>query len=113
MAQSRPDPDANAAPNRRYTSEAANVATGADVTSAGFDPKLLAFEETGGFFDLLAAADHSLFVTREYEHFLLALDGGTGRAHPVALSPAASLGLLVRPRNARTRRVLDPDARTS
>jgi uncharacterized protein (TIGR03032 family) len=76
MAQSQPDPNASAAPNRRYTSEAANVATGADVTAAGFDPKLLAFEETGGFFELLAAADHSLFVTREYEHFLLALDGG-------------------------------------
>lgn len=63
------------APNRRFTNEAANVATTSDVTSAGFDPKLLAFEQTGDFFGLLAAQDYSVFVTREYEHFLLALDG--------------------------------------
>ena len=77
MTQHRNEPAATTAPpNRRYTDEAANVSTGADVTTAGFDPKLLAFEETGDFFGLLGSQDYSLFVTREYEHFLLALDGG-------------------------------------
>jgi uncharacterized protein (TIGR03032 family) len=61
--------------NRQFTHEAANVATGADVTAAGFDPSALAFEDRGGFFDLLREADYSLAVTREYEHFLLTLDG--------------------------------------
>ncbi len=64
--------------NRRYTDEVSNVATGADVTAAGFDRNLLAFEQAGDFFGLLAAQDYSLLVTREYEHFLLALDGGPG-----------------------------------
>lgn len=63
-------------PSRRYTDEAANVAAGADVTAAQVDPRLLEFEETGGFFDLLAAQNFSLLVSREYEHLLLALDGG-------------------------------------
>lgn len=61
--------------NRRFTNETANIATGVDAAGKGFDPRLLAFEETGGFFDLVGAKDYSVFVTREYEHFLLALDG--------------------------------------
>lgn len=61
--------------NRRYTQEAANVGTGSDVTSAQFDLGLLEYEEQGGFFDLLREQDFSLAVTREYEHFLLFLDG--------------------------------------
>jgi uncharacterized protein (TIGR03032 family) len=68
-------------PNRRYTDEAANVAAGADVTAAQMDPRLLAFKETGGFFDLLAAQNFSLLVSREYEHLLLALDGGPEGPH--------------------------------
>lgn len=61
--------------NQQYTSETANVTTGANVTAAGFDASLLGFDDTGGFFDLLAQSDFSLAVTREYEHFLLTLDG--------------------------------------
>lgn len=61
--------------NEQYTAEAANVATGADVSAIEGMAGKLAFEETGDFFDLLAAADYSLAVTREYEHFLLAMDG--------------------------------------
>jgi uncharacterized protein (TIGR03032 family) len=62
--------------NRRHIDETANVAAGVDAGRTSFDPALLAFEETGGFFDLLGAQDYSLVVTREYEHFVLALDGG-------------------------------------
>jgi uncharacterized protein (TIGR03032 family) len=61
--------------NKQFTREAANVATSADVTAAGFDYAALAFEETGDFFGLLQQSDYSLAVTREYEHFLLTLDG--------------------------------------
>lgn len=61
--------------NQQYTRETANVSTGADVTAAGFDTSLLDFEDHGGFFGLLADVDYSLVVTREYEHFVLALDG--------------------------------------
>lgn len=60
--------------SQQYTAEAANVTTGADVTSAGFDTTLLDFEDIGGFFDLLSHSDFSLAVTREYEHFLLTID---------------------------------------
>ncbi|MDR3470302.1 MAG: DUF4915 domain-containing protein [Devosia sp.] len=62
--------------NRRYTREAENVAAGVEPAAAGFDDALIAFEDHGGFFELLRQSDFSLVVTREYEHFLLALDGG-------------------------------------
>jgi len=62
--------------NRRYTNEVDNLAIGVDASDKGFDPKLVAFEETSDFFGLLRSKDFCLAVTREYEHFLLALDGG-------------------------------------
>ena len=65
----------NPAHNRRFTNEAANVGTGADATSANFDYGLLEYTDTNGFFDLLREQHFSLGVTREYEHFLLLLDG--------------------------------------
>ena len=65
-------------PSRSYTVETANVAAGVDASVKGFDPKLLEFKQTGDFFGLLAQQDFSLIVTREYEHFVLALDGGPG-----------------------------------
>jgi uncharacterized protein (TIGR03032 family) len=67
--------------NQKFTSEAANVGGGANLWSSGMAPELLAFEDKGGFFDLLQQADYSLCVTREYEHFVLALDGKDGAAH--------------------------------
>ena len=60
---------------KQFTHEAGNVATIADA-SAGIDPSALDYEEQGDFFELLAASDFSLIVTREYEHFVLTLDGG-------------------------------------
>jgi hypothetical protein len=63
---------------RRYTREAENVAAGVEPSAAGFDWSLVEFEDDGRFFDLLQGADFSLVVSREYEHFLLALDGGAG-----------------------------------
>lgn len=61
--------------SKQYTQEAANVATGVDVSALQGEAGKLSFEERGGFFDLLAEADYSLAVTREYEHFLLVMDG--------------------------------------
>lgn len=62
--------------SRQYTSEPANVALGSADPVAAVSPSLLEFEDVGGFFDLLGDIDSSLMVTREYEHFMLALDGG-------------------------------------
>jgi uncharacterized protein (TIGR03032 family) len=69
-----------AVPSRQFTSETANIGTGPNEWSADLPAKWLQFEDEGGFFDLLAAADYSLCVTREYEHFVLALDGKDGKA---------------------------------
>lgn len=60
---------------RQYTGEAANVGAMSGASSNGFDISLLDYEETGDFFELLRQQDFSLGVTREYEHFLLLLDG--------------------------------------
>lgn len=66
--------------NKSYTVETANVAAGVESATKAIDPKLLQFTETGGFFDLLKQQSFSLAVTREYEHFVLALDGDAGGA---------------------------------
>ncbi len=43
------------------------------------DPDLLHFEVTGGWWDCLAATTNTLFITREYEHLVIALSYHGGK----------------------------------
>lgn len=61
--------------NKSYTIEHANIATSSNIKEGAISPSLLAYKETGNFFELLANQSYSLGVSREYEHFVLFLDG--------------------------------------
>ena len=65
--------------NQLFTTEVENIAGLADITSSSFDATLLEHIEDGGFWALLENLPCSLMVSREYEHFVVALDGVAGQ----------------------------------
>jgi uncharacterized protein (TIGR03032 family) len=60
---------------KNYTQEASNVASQSDLKSDAFDYSLIAYNEKGDFFAHLEKQNYSLCVSREYEHFVVTLDG--------------------------------------
>lgn len=67
-------------PSKNYTNEVFNLSTQSDLTSDSFDYSLIDCKEKGDFFASLEKEDYSLCISREYEHFVLALDGKDGKA---------------------------------
>jgi uncharacterized protein (TIGR03032 family) len=66
--------------NKQFTDEVSNIAVSADITSSSFDSGLLEYGEDGNFWGLLESLPSSLMVSREYEHFIVGLDGCEGEA---------------------------------
>lgn len=63
----------------QHTVETDNLAAINDRKQYAFDKSLLDWEETGNFWDVIESLSLSLVVSREYEHFIVALSAKCGR----------------------------------
>lgn len=63
----------------QHTVETDNLAAINDRKQYAFDSSLLEWEETGNFWDVIESLSLSLVVSREYEHFIVALSAKGGR----------------------------------
>lgn len=79
--------------NKSFTNEEDNITTSADITSDSFDTSLLEYSVEGDFWGLLENSPSSLMVSREYEHFVVGLDGKNGSSWQSAMPMPHPSGL--------------------